>query len=617
MAQKKLKIHSENILPIIKKWLYTDRDIFLRELISNSCDAIRKMKILAESSASESTDEEFRIDVTSNLEAKTLVISDTGVGMTAKEVEKYIAQLAFSGAEEFIEKYQSEKETDQIIGHFGLGFYSAFMVSDRVEIDTLSHQAEEKPAFWSCDGSPSYQLKEGKREKRGTTITLHLGKEAEEFAKEIRIKEILFKHCRFLPFPIFLNGKRINDKEPLWIKSPSDCKEQAYTEFYHSLYPLEPDPVFEIHLNVDYPFRLQGILYFPKLSSNRQFENRDPSIHLYCNRVFVSEYCKEIVPEHFSILRGVIDSPNIPLNVSRSNLQTDQNVRKLSSHISKKIADKLLSLYQTDRDDFIKRWEDIEIIIKLGILNDEKFYEKIKPCLIWKTSEETWTTVEEYLERNRDKAKDKIFYHQDEKALSPFFDMYKEKGLEIIYTSSHLDNPLMSFLESKLMPAKFQRLDGGLEETILDKTREKNILDASGKSESAKIADFIRSSLSDDKVEVEAKSLASDALPAFIVIQEESRRIRDYLSVSGQKFPEAMGDKKKFVVNTNSSLVQAANQLKSKDPKLAKELIVQLYELSLLMQKELKADCLPQFLKRSNSLLETLLKYANEKQEAH
>ncbi|CCB88267.1 molecular chaperone HtpG [Simkania negevensis] len=608
MSQKKLQIHSENILPIIKKWLYTDKDIFLRELVSNACDAISKTKILRDQGKTSAVDEEFRIDLTLDKEAKTLTIADTGIGMTAGEVEKYIAQLAFSGAEEFVEKYQSDEESSQIIGHFGLGFYSAFMVSDKVDIDTLSYENEAKPAFWTCDGSPEYTLEEGKRESRGTTITLHLTQDAEEFLDEKRVRDILLKHCRFLPYPIYLSEKQINDKEPLWIKPVSECTDQDYIDFYHMLYPFEPDPIFWIHLNVDYPFHLQGILYFPKLS--KRFDHEQSSIHLYCNRVFVSDSCKEVIPEHFSILRGVVDSPDIPLNVSRSNLQTDRTVRQLSSHISKKVADKLVSLYQTNREGFIARWPDIELIVKLGILRDEKFYEKIKSCLIWKTSEDTWTTVEEYLERNKEKGENKVFYHQDDKHLSHFFDMYKEKGLEILYAPSHLDTPLMSFLEDKMTAVKFQRLDGALEDVILDKGREKNVLDAEGKTESAKIADFFRSKLDKSLVEVEAKSLASDSVPAFIVIHEGSRRMRDYLSLSGQDIPSGIGEKRTFVVNTNSQLVQSVTKLGDKDPELAKELVHQLYELSLLSQKELDPATFPEFLKRSNAVLEKLSKHA-------
>ncbi len=611
MNQKKLQIHSENILPIIKKWLYTDKDIFLRELVSNSCDAISKLKILRDCGKISAPDDTFRIDIQIDKKAKTLTISDTGIGMSADEVEKYIAQLAFSGAEEFIQKYQGEAEKEPIIGHFGLGFFSSFMVSDQVEIKTLSYTQKEKAAYWSCNGSSDYLLEEGEKKERGTEIILHLSKESEEFLEEKKLKDILNKHCRFLPYPIFLGKTQINLYQPLWIKSQAECTDKDYLNFYKELYPLQPDPIFWIHLNIDYPFHLKGILYFPKI--NKQFDTTSSSIQLYCNRVFVSDSAKEVVPEHFSILRGILDSPDIPLNVSRSTLQTDHTVRQLSAHISKKVADKLLSLYQSDSKTFINRWEEFELIIKIGILRDEKFYEKIKPCLIWKTSDDSWTTIEEYLERNKEKIENKIFYHQDEKNLTQFFEMYKQKGVEILYATSHLDTPLMSFLENKLSPLKFQRLDASLDEAILDKKREKTLLDTSGTSEAGQIANFIRSKLGQTSVEVEAKSLSSDSVPAFIVISEESRRMRDYFSLSGQDLPQGLGDKKTFVVNTNNPMIQSLKTLSQKDPSLAEEMVNQLYELALLSQKELDPHHFPLFLKRSNIVLEKLLRHALQK----
>ncbi|MCY3974512.1 MAG: molecular chaperone HtpG [Simkaniaceae bacterium] len=605
MSEKNLRIHSENILPIIKKWLYTDRDIFLRELVSNACDAIGKMRILRDQGKVDVKDEEFRIDVDINTGKKEITITDTGIGMTEEEVEKYIAQLAFSGAEEFVDKYRSKGENHGIIGHFGLGFYSAFMVSDRVEIDTLSFEKGAEPVFWSCDGSSSYVTEKGTRETRGTVITLHLSQEeGKEFADEGRLRAILLKHCRFLPYPIYLNGKRINDKEPLWIDAPSDLTDKAYIDFYRTLYPLEPDPVFWIHLNVDYPFSLQGILYFPKL--NRRLDPDMPSIHLYCNRVFVSDYCKEVIPEHFSMLRGVIDSPDIPLNVSRSNLQTDPTVKKAGAHISKKIADRLLSLYESDPDRFMSKFVDIEPVMKIGLLRDEKFYERVKPCLIWKTSKEERSTIEEYLERNKGKGGGTVFYHHDQEDRSPLVDMYGEKGIEIVYTSCYLDIPVMSFLEGKLPNVKFKRLDGTLEEAILDKSRERNVLDASGKTEAAVMADFIRHKLDKKEVEVEAKSLTSDEVPAFVVIREEMRRVRDYMALSGQKMPTGSEGGYTFVVNTNSELIRSITKIGERDPALAKEMVLDLYERSLLAQKELDPEAVPGFLRRSNEVLRKL-----------
>jgi len=601
MTQGTLKIHSENILPIIKKWLYTDRDIFLRELVSNACDAMSKLKILRDQGKADFKDEELKIEIQIDKEKKTLKILDTGLGMTGDEVEKYIAQLAFSGAEEFVQKYKDAEGTDQMIGHFGLGFYSSFMVSDSVDIDTLSYKKDAKAAFWSCDGSPEYTLDSGKKEERGTEITLHINKESEEFLEEDKIRSMLMRHCRFLPYPISLNGKRINGVEPLWIKPPSECTDKDYLDFYKALYPMEPDPIFWIHLNVDYPFNLQGILYFPKV--NRRLDPNQTALHLYCNRVFVSDNCKDLIPDFLTVLRGVIDSPDIPLNVSRSNLQMDRTVRQLASHISKKVSDKLLHSLQTDRENFIAKWPDIEMILKLGILQDDKFYDRVKDCLIWKNSNDEWTSLDEYLERNPEK---KVYYHHDEKQQSHFFDMYKEKGIEILFAPSHLDTPLMSFLEGKHSGVTFQRLDGALDEAILDKDKEKTVLDQEGKTEASKLADYIRSKLPEENLEVEAKSLSSSAVPSFMMLSEKERRMRDYFALSGQDLPPSMGAKKTFVVNTNSPLVQSIQKLENQDEALATSLVKQLYELSLLSQRELDANDFSSFLKRSTELLEKL-----------
>jgi len=600
MTQGTLKIHSENILPIIKKWLYSEKDIFLRELVSNACDAMSKMKILRDDGKVSFKNDELRINIEIDKEAKTLTLTDSGLGMTAKEVEKYIAQLAFSGAEEFMKKYQGEGDQAQIIGHFGLGFYSSFMVSDIVEIDTLSFKKSAKAAHWTCDGSPEYTLDAGKREERGTKITLHINSDSKELLDEGHLRALLMKHCRFLPFPIHLNGKHLNTIEPLWIKPPSECTEKDYLDFYKALYPMQPDPTFWIHLNVDYPFNLKGILYFPKIS--RRLDTDQSSIQLYCNRVFVSDHCKEIIPDFLSALRGIIDSPDIPLNVSRSTLQMDSTVRQLSKHISKKVSDKLTTQWQADKDTFIKKWPDIEMIIKLGVLQDDKFYDRIKGCLIWKNSDDSWTTLEEYLERHEDK---KVFYHHDEKQTNHFFDMYKAKGVEILFSSSHLDTPLISFLEGKHEGVKFQRLDGAIDDIILDKERDKTVLDSDGKTEAVLTADFFRSNLNVD-IEIEAKSLASDQVPAFILISEEERRMREYFTLSGQDLPGMMGKKHTLVVNTNNSLIQSIQKLK--DPELAKDLVKQLYELSLLSQRELDPTDFSNFLRRSSDLLESLTK---------
>ncbi len=605
MTTGTLKIHTENILPIIKKWLYSDKDIFVRELVSNACDAIQKCRVLRDHGELDTPDDAFRIDIQVDKSAHTLTFTDNGIGMTAEEVEKYIAQVAFSGAEEFIGKYSTQNEKDQIIGHFGLGFYSSYMVAENVAIDTLSYQNGSEPAFWTCDGSTSYTLDKGSRDSRGTQITLSVGKENEEFLEESRLRSILQHTCAFLPFPIFLNGAQINKKQPLWLKNPSDCTDAEYLEFYRSLYPAESDPIFWIHLNVDYPFHLKGILYFPKIT--RRFDWNQNTIKLFCNRVFVSDNCKDLIPDYLMILQGAIDSPDIPLNVSRSTLQMDRTVRQLSQHISKKVSDRLSSLYAMEREKFQKAWPDIEMIIKLGMLQDEKFYERSKDFLIWKNSKEEWTTVQEYLERHKEQYKGKVFYSAEDQLQSHALELYKQRGIEILKASSLVDTPLINLLEDKIDDVKFQRIDSAIDDTLVDSSREKTLLDAEGRTESFKIADFIRSKLKLDNLTVEAKSLTSDSVPALLIIDEEMRRMRETMALAQQAMPPHFVPKRTFVVNTNNKLVQSIYQLKEKDPVLAKEMVQHLYELSLLSQRELDPSTLSQFVARSSQILEKLI----------
>lgn len=606
MTTGTLKIHAEKILPIIKKWLYSCKDIFIRELVSNACDAIQKCKVLMERGEMQADDKEFRIDLTIDKTARTLTFADNGIGMSAEEVEKYIAQVAFSGAEEFIEKYSSQNEKDQIIGHFGLGFYSCYMAAENVTIDTQSYDSTIPPALWTCDGSSTYTLEDGTRQKRGTTITLFIDKENEEYLEEARVRTILQQYCAFLPFPIYLNNQQINNKQPLWLKNASECTESEYLAFYRSLYPMEPDPIFWIHLNVDYPFNLKGILYFPKIT--KRFDWNHNSIKLFCNRVFVSENCKDLIPEFLMILRGAIDSPDIPLNVSRSALQMDRTVRQLSQHISKKVSDRLNVLYTTEREKFLTYWPDIEMIVKLGMLQEDKFYERAKEFLVWKNCQGEWTTIEEYLERNRDAYKGKVFYTAEEQP-NHLLELYKHKNIEVIIASALVDTPIMGLLEDKLEDVHFQRIDGAIDENLLDSSREKTLLDANGKTESTKIADFIRTKLAVDGVDVEAKSLHHDAVPAFLVVDEKMRRMRETLALSQQQLPPGMQAKRTLVVNTNSKLIQAIFQLKEKDAELPQEIVKHLYELSLLSQRELEPAALTQFVARSNQILEKMAQF--------
>lgn len=606
MTKGTLEIHSENILPIIKKWLYSDHDIFVRELIANSCDAIHKLKILRDQGLAQFSDEELRIDVVVDQDKKTITFSDTGIGMTSEEVQKYIAQIAFSSAEEFVEKYKSNKEEDQIIGHFGLGFYSSYMVAERVEIETLSYREGAKPAFWSCGGSREYELKEGSRQQRGTTVTLFVAEEQKEYLDPAKIRKILTHYCSFLPYPIYFGEERINKEEPLWVKAPVDCTREDYLRFYRHLYPLEDEPLFWVHLSVDYPFHLKGILYFPKIK--RQLENDKQSLKLYCNRVFVSDNCKDVIPDYLMMLRGVVDSPDIPLNVSRSYLQMDRTVRQLSSHISKKVADSLLTLLRNERERYIATWNDLSTVVKLGVLEDEKFYERIKEGLIWKNTKGEWTTVEDYLERNREKRANKVFYTSEYDHYGHMVELYEERGIEILSASSPIDSFLMQFLERKLN-IEFTRIDASLSEEILDKQREKTLLDAQGRSEAALIAELVKNALDEKNVEVEAKSLANDALPGFVMIDEQQRRMRDYMlrMHHGEgMLPSDLFGKRTFVVNTNSALINALTKLQETKPMLVKSVVHQLYELSLLSQKEMDPDALNAFVRNNFKLFEQL-----------
>lgn len=606
MEKGSLQIHSENILPIIKKWLYSDRDIFVRELVSNSCDAIQKTKILRDQGQIEANDQDFRIDIHIDKEKHTLTFSDNGIGMDAEEVKKYIAQIAFSGAEEFLSKYQSNNELDQIIGHFGLGFYSAYMVADNVEIDTLSYQPGAAPVLWRCDGSSDYEMDVGTRQERGTSITLFIGKEHEECLDAAYIEKVLRHYCSFLPYPIYLDGKRINEHSPLWIKPPSECTQEDYLKFYRYLYPMDEEPLFWVHLNVDYPFRLKGILYFPKI--RKDFDPNKSSVSLYCNRVFVSDNCKDIIPNYLMVLKGVIDSPDIPLNVSRSYLQMDRSVRQLANHISKKVTDSLSVLYKNERDRFIKAWQDVSFLVKLGILEDDKFYDRAKDFLIWKDTDQNWTTLQDYLERNRDKTKDKVFYTVDEKHGGHIQQIYRDQGIEILCANSPLDSYLIHFLEGKLSPTVFQRIDAEVHENIVDKSREKTVLDAEGKTEAVKLADFIRSKLGDENIEVEAKSLATEALPGFIMMDEKQRRMRDYMMRLDpeERQHQAIFGKRTFVVNTNNVLMEAIHKLDRTKPELAKDLTQEVYQLALLSQREMDPHDLHEFVNRSNRILEAL-----------
>ncbi len=601
MQTKHLEIHTENILPIIKKWLYSDHDIFVRELVSNSCDAISKLEVLRGLGEAEAGDA-GRIDIRIDKVAGTLTFSDTGLGMTEEEVINYIARVAFSGAEDFLKKYKSNKEDEQMIGHFGLGFYSSYMVADTVEIQTKSYKKSEKPVHWICQGSSEYTLDEGKREKAGTDIILHVNEENKEFLEEGRLREILQKYCLFIPFPIFLNGKQINKDEPLWMRSSNACEEKDYIDFYRTLYPGQDDPLFWIHLNVDYPFTLKGILYFPKLKQG--IDLKKYGVKLFCNRVFVSDNCKDILPEYLTMLQGALDSADIPLNVSRSTLQMNSTVRKLGAHIAKKVADSLIQLYEKNKEKYLDCWYEISPVIKLGALEDDKFFERVKPILVWQNTLDEWKTLDEAIASAKDNI---IYYVKDKKQSASLLEAFK--GVEVLTFTSPIDEPyLVHRLEEKCQPLKFRRIDSSLPEHLLDPAKDKVIVDSSGRSESAKIADSIKKLLNLPDVHVEAKSLSTEELPALVYIDENERRMRDYMRTL---HPEEKGHtelaKKTFVVNTNHPLIQTIGKIEEESAELAEDLAKEIYEISLLSQKELPPEAIGDFLKRTNKLLAQLI----------
>lgn len=597
MRQNNLSVHSENLLPIIKKWLYSDKDIFIRELISNATDALNKLRVLSDQGHAEQ--KTFEIHVSIDKQKKTIQITDTGIGMTEEEVEKYIAQIAFSGAQEFVEKYKTTDEKDPIIGHFGLGFYSAYMVASKVEIETKSYLDSAHAVLWSCDGTSSYSIGPGARTQIGTQITLHIDEQNLEYLEESKIRELLMRYCLFMPFPISFNGKPIGNQPPLWLKAPNEPTDKEYIALYRQLFPLDPEPLFWVHLNVDYPFHLKGILFFPTIQ--RRFEAEGGAIKLFCNRVFVSDNCKDILPDYMMTLRGAIDSPDIPLNVSRSYLQMDQNVRQLSSHIAKKIADRLSGYFKTERDKYIDSWSQIEWFLKLGILQDEKFYDRVKDLLIWKNSAGNWVTTTEAVERSADK---KIYYATSDRA-SSLLQLYKDKQIEVLFASSPIDTAVIQFLEGKLS-VTFHRIDGTCPTDLLDPAREKTLLDADGKSHAAKLADFVRSSLDQKDLEVEAKSLASDHLPALMVLDEHQRRMRDYTALTQGKSASFFKPKRTFIVNTNSKLIQAIERLRLAKPEIAKEMTRSIYGLSMLSQREVEAEEIDRIITQQTEILEKL-----------
>lgn len=625
MAKGNISVDSENLFPIIKKWLYSDKDIFLRELVSNGCDAVTKLKKLASiGEAQIDENEKFKVTVSIFKDAKKLVISDNGIGMTAEEIDKYINQIAFSGASDFLSKYKEEDDKgSQIIGHFGLGFYSAFMVADSVEIDSLSYQDGAKAAKWTCDGSMEFNLTDGDRTERGTAITLNIAEDSEEFLEESTIRQILHKYCAFLPIEIYVEipedkhedhcdcghdhdheheddtpsePKPINNTTPLWMKKPSECTDEEYKEFYRNVFMDFNEPLFWIHLNVDYPFNLKGILYFPKI--NHEFAGQEGQIKLYNNQVFVADNVKEVIPEFLMLLKGVIDCPDLPLNVSRSFLQNDGYVKKISSHITKKVADKLTSIYNNERENYEKYWDYINIFIKYGCLRDEKFYEKVKDVIIYKDIDGKYLTLDEYLDGKEEKD---VYYVSDPQTQSQYINMFKNQGLNAVVLPSMMDTHFISLVEMKQTGVKFKRIDSAIND-ISDNTEK----DDSTKEQEEKLIEKFKNEIKDDTLKIEVQSLKDDSIPAVILLGEQSRRMQEMYKAYGQQMAgmaDMFHDEFTLVLNSNNSLIKKIDTLNDEDANLV---IDHVYDLAKISHSPLPAEQMTKFIERSNKLLEKL-----------
>lgn len=583
-----ITVHTQNIFPVIKKWLYSDKDIFLRELVSNGCDAVTKLNKIKDAGAAIPEDEEYEVHVIVDKPGKTITVSDNGIGMTENEIEKYITQVAFSGAEEFLEKYKDKSPDKQIIGHFGLGFFSAFMVSDNVEIESLSFAEGAKSAHWSCDGGIEYEMTEGTREKRGTDVILHITEEDEDYLSISKIREILDKYCAFLPIPIFCyqagedKGTMVNETKPLWMKAPAECTDEEYKTFYQRLFHRFDEPLFWIHLNTDYPFNLKGILYFPVVEKTPTNLVGGP-VKLYNNQVFVADNIKEIIPEFLLMLKGVIDCPDVPLNVSRSFLQNDRTVGKIADHIVKKIADKLSQMFKSERETYEKYWSDISGFIEFGCMSDARFYDKVKDCLIYKTTAEKYVTLPEYLGED----KKEVYYATSGEYQKKYINMFSDQGIEVLLMPGLIDATFVQFLESKNEGITFHSIDA--------------ITPDSFKSEESKAnADAVKKIFAaalPEGTEITTESLKETSVPALIKIDEYARRMRMMsAAMGGAEFP----DKKTLMINLNNDLV---SRMESMEEDTAKTLAKQIYDLARLEAEPLPADELQAFIERSLELL--------------
>ena len=601
MAKGKISVHTDNLLPIIKKWLYSDSDIFLRELVSNAQDAVMKLKKLSAIGEAD-VDGKFEIKVELDKEHSIITVSDNGIGMTEDEVEKYINQVAFSGAEEFIKKYENEKdEKSRIIGHFGLGFYSAFMTASEVEIDTLSYKDGSKAVHWVSDGGTEYEISDGERTERGTTITLHISEDSKEFLEIYKLREILNKYCAFLPVEIYLTDKSntddkeispINDTNPLWLKNPSECTEEDYKSFYHKVFFDMNDPLFWIHLNVDFPFNLKGILYFPKL--NHEFQSIEGQIKLYNNQVFIADNIKEVIPEYLMLLKGVIDCPDLPLNVSRSFLQNDGYVAKVSAHITKKVADKLNAIYKNDKDEFAKYWDDINPFIKYGCMRDDKFYDRVKDIILFKKLDGSYVSLKELT----DSETKEVFYVTDENSQSQYIELLKTEGIEPVLLNNMIDNHFSSFIEYKISDVKFKRVDSYIADSLKDSGED-------SKETDKKIEELFTSYANGAKVSVE--KLKSEKIPAMYILSEEARRMEEMQKMyGGMNLPNMPKPEETLIINANNSLVNKA--LNAENTELKDLVCKNIVDMAKLSHNTLNGDDKAAFLERNSEIMNMLLK---------
>ena len=624
MEKGSVSIDAQNIMPVIKRWLYSDQDIFLREVVSNACDAITKFRMKF------GTEEDMGVLVTVNKDEKTITISDTGIGMTADEVRRYINQVAFSGATEFMKNFEGDEKKGDIIGHFGLGFYSVFMVSEKVEIVTLSAEEGAEAVHWVSEDGMSFELSEGQRAKHGTDIILHVSEDAKEFLEMYRVREVLSRYCGYMAYPVELfdacakpyereenvegatdaDGKplkrkvmvdpkpsRINETAPLWLKKPSDCTDEEYLDFYHKMFGYE-DPLFWVHLNVDYPFNLKGILYFPKLKN--EFGANEGQVKLFSGQVFVADNVKEVIPEFLMLLKGVIDCPDLPLNVSRSFLQNDGTVKKLSAHITKKVADKLTGLFNTERETYEKYWDDISPFVKFGCMKDAKFFEAVKKALLLKLTDDKYVTIAEYQERNGDKADKKVYYTNDPKRQAASVAMYVNRGIDVAVMEHLIDGNFQSFMEysgGEDAP-KFARVDADVS-GLTEESEEGANLDQ------AKLAEMFRKAVDQAEMPVELSALADSELPAIVTEDEQMRRMKEMYRMYGQDFK--LPDRYTLVLNRRNATVQA---LAEKDPEDEMTILLcqQLYDLARMAAKPLEAEEITNFIQRSQKLVAMAVK---------